>query len=280
MNIIEKIKKIYPDLTKKQKYIADYLIENPEDICYITLQQLSKNTSSSELTILRFCKKIGCQNFLDLKTQFREYTQNMIKNLSSSEYFIPTKKIKNESDKENLLNNILKTEIKSFIDYSQSLNLEEIVNSCKTIKKSNRIFIFAHDMSKVLAEFLIYRLRLLSFDAVLVDLSDLKNISNIFDTLNERDLAIFFAFPKYYYPLKNISKKIFEKSIPIITITDSNDSPSVEYSDHTLICSTNTKLFHNSFTVPMMLLNLLASYLVIDLVPNSDREVFLESSLS
>ena len=87
MDILEHLQKLYPALTKKQKTIADYLIANPEEISYITLAQLSHQTGTSELTLLRFCQKLGYSNFLDLKEQFRDYTQKMIKQASSSSFF-------------------------------------------------------------------------------------------------------------------------------------------------------------------------------------------------
>ena len=89
MNIIDRIKELYPQFTRKQKSIADYITTNPGDICYITLAQLSHNTSSSELTLLRFCQKVGCNNFLELKDEFRDYTQQMIQKVSAPDYVIP-----------------------------------------------------------------------------------------------------------------------------------------------------------------------------------------------
>ena len=84
MDILEHLQELYPTLTKKQKTIADYLIANLEEISYITLAQLSHQTGTSELTLLRFCQKLGCSSFLDLKEQFRDYTQKMIKQASLS----------------------------------------------------------------------------------------------------------------------------------------------------------------------------------------------------
>ena len=89
MDILQKIREIYPSLTRKQKSIADYLLENPEDICYITLAQLSRQTCASELTLLRFCAKLGCSGFLELKQEFREHTQQMIRLLSAPAFFVP-----------------------------------------------------------------------------------------------------------------------------------------------------------------------------------------------
>ncbi len=97
MDVIQRINALYPKMTKKQKSIADCLLESPEDIAYITLAQLSKKTASSELTLLRFCQKLGYANFLEMKNAFREYTQNMVKLLSSPQYFVPDATITDEN---------------------------------------------------------------------------------------------------------------------------------------------------------------------------------------
>ena len=86
MDILEHLQKLYPALTKKQKTIADYLIANPEEISYITLAQLSHQTGTSELTLLRFVKT-GVLQLSGLKGAVRDYTQKMIKQASSSSFF-------------------------------------------------------------------------------------------------------------------------------------------------------------------------------------------------
>ena len=112
------------------------------------------------------------------------------------------------------------------------------------------------------------RLRLLNFDASLINLDDLQDTENTLEQLTPEDLVIFIAFPKYYYPLGSIAKNAFSRGSTILTITDSMSSPTVQYSKHMLICHTATRVFYNSLTLPMALLNLLMSYLVIDLGPD------------
>lgn len=273
MDILQRIRDLYPSFTKKQKGIADYLLENPEDVCYITLAQLSQQTSSSELTLLRFCEKAGCSSFLDLKNEFREYTQHMIKLLSSPAYFLP-EQTASGNGKEALLMEICRDEAGAVAEYTASLHPESIVAAADEIRKSRRIFIFAHDISKVLGEFLEARLRLLYFNAVLIDLADLTETQNRLQHLCEGDLVIFFSFPKYYYPMGSIAKKAADAGVSILTVTDSIASPAAKYSTHLLLCQTSTKMFYNSLTLPMTTLNLLASCLVIDMVPASERKDF------
>ncbi|GAA0808375.1 MurR/RpiR family transcriptional regulator [Clostridium sp. AF19-22AC] len=277
MDILEHIKSLYPTFTRKQRSIADYLISNPEDICYVTLAQLSQQVGASELTLLRFCEKIGCSSFLELKDKFRDYTQHMIKLLSAPTYFLPEQTVANDADKESLLRDICIQESVTVTDFFAAVNLADIMTAASLIQKSQRIFIFAHDISKTLGEFLSARLQLLNFHAVLIDLDDLAQTQQFLQQLTKEDLAIFFSFPKYYYPIGSIAKKAIEKAGSLLAITDNVTSPVAQCCSHLLLCQTSTRMFYNSLTVPMALLNLLASCLVIDMVPASEREEFIDT---
>lgn len=268
MDVIQRIHSLYPEMTKKQKSIADCLLESPEDISYITLTQLSQRTSSSELTLLRFCQKIGYANFLELKTAFREYTQNMVKMLSAPQYFVPDVTITDIDGKSEFLRQICREESEASKEFFSSLDLISIISAAEAIRASKRIFICAHAISHILAEFLLARLRLLYFDAHLIDITDANDTQEKLNQLTPEDLVIFIAFPKYYYPLGSIAKNAFSRGSTLMTITDSPSSPTVQYSKHLLLCHTSTKVFYNSLTLPMALANLLLSYLVINLGPD------------
>ena len=277
MDIIERIRASYPDLTKKQKAIANYLIANPEDICYITLAQLSQNTSACEVTLLRFCQKMGCASFLELKNEFRDYTQTMIKLVSSAHYIAPELSTGSASEKEAFLLEIFNEDVCSLSDYYSNICLDNIASIADTIRKSRRIYIFAHDLSKIMGQFLESRLKILYLNATLVDLGNLEETQFHLQNLAEEDLAILFSFPRYFFPIGNIARKISSIGIPILAITDSDTSPVAKYGDHLLLCPGPTKFFYNSLALPMAVLNLLASCLVIDNVAPSEIEEFKDT---
>lgn len=277
MDILEHLHELYPALTRKQKNIADYLMANPEEISYITLAQLSHQTGTSEVTLLRFCRKLGCPTFLELKDQFRDYTQKMIKQASSASYFLPERTSGEASEREQMLLDICATEASVFADFISGIDLDAVVRVSDEIRRSSRIFIFAHDLSKVPGQFLKGRLELLYFNATLVDLSDLEETQRTIRQLTVGDLVIFFSFPRYYFPIGNIAKKAAESGVPVLTITDSEASPAAVHSTLLLLCPTSTKLFYNSMTVPMAMLNILASCLVIDSVSPAERQTFIDT---
>lgn len=277
MDILEHIQELYPKLTKKQKSIADYLTANPEEISYITLAQLSQQTQASELTLLRFCQKLGCSTFVGLKEQFRDYTQRMIRIASSPSYFVPELESGEAPERERMLLEICNHEASAFSGFISDFPLDSILAASDEIRQSTRIFIFAHDISKVPGEFLKLRLLILYYNATLIDLSDLEQTQKTLRQLTNGDLVIFFSFPRYYFPIGNIAKKASESSVPILTITDSNASPAAKYSNLLILCPTSTELFYNSMTIPIAMLNILASCLVIDNISPSERQSFIDT---
>ena len=49
----------YRDLTKAERRIADYIVENEKQIMGQTIADIAEETKSSEITVSRFCKKLG-----------------------------------------------------------------------------------------------------------------------------------------------------------------------------------------------------------------------------
>lgn len=58
--------------TKSELKVANYVLENSQKVLYQTLQELSKETEVGEATVMRFCNKVGCEKFYNLKLLIAE----------------------------------------------------------------------------------------------------------------------------------------------------------------------------------------------------------------
>ena len=63
------IESCYPSLSKSERKVADYILQEKGNIIYETLLEISKKIKVGEATILRFVRKIGFSGFQDLKLQ-------------------------------------------------------------------------------------------------------------------------------------------------------------------------------------------------------------------
>lgn len=76
MRYISTIKSYYPSLSKTEKKVADYFIEQKGEIIYQTLLEISRKIKVGEASIVRFVKKIGFGGFQELKLEIaKEYTE-------------------------------------------------------------------------------------------------------------------------------------------------------------------------------------------------------------
>jgi DNA-binding MurR/RpiR family transcriptional regulator len=61
------LRSAYDDLTKSEKRIADYISEHRDGIMGQTVAEIAQHTGSAEITISRFCKKLGFSGLQSLK---------------------------------------------------------------------------------------------------------------------------------------------------------------------------------------------------------------------
>jgi len=69
MDILSVIQKQYLSLSNKERLIADYILAKNDQIENMNISVLANQVGVSDGTVTRFCKKIGCAKFVDLKIQ-------------------------------------------------------------------------------------------------------------------------------------------------------------------------------------------------------------------
>lgn len=61
------LRSAYGGLTKSERRIADYIVDHTGEVMEQTVSDLAVHAQSSEITISRFCKKLGCSGLKELK---------------------------------------------------------------------------------------------------------------------------------------------------------------------------------------------------------------------
>ena len=262
MNIIENISNRFDMLTRKQKEIARYLLDNPADICYISIAGLCEQTGCAPVTILKFCKAVGVPNFIELKKEFRNYNQNLINQFSVSSYDVPTEITRSDS-KIPFLETICQEELAIIVHFYNQIDLKNIWDIANSLAQRQVVYLFAHDASLTMALFLKNRLDILNMNVVMVDLSEMKKVEYVLNQITEHDAAVVFSYPNYYYSVSSVAGHIKKKSGELILLSNSADCPVTPLADHAVFCETRTKIFHNSWILPMIVLNLLTSTLAL-----------------
>jgi len=74
IDFFDRLKQKYSTLRSSEKRVADYILQNPEDIANFSITELAQRCSTSETTVNRLCHSIGYSGYSQMKILL---TQNL-----------------------------------------------------------------------------------------------------------------------------------------------------------------------------------------------------------
>ena len=124
-------------LNETETYVYNYVVKNTKKVLNESIRELANDTHVSTATVMRFCKKMGCEGFTELKYRLKE-------------------NVEVQETKEDDVND----QFHSFIERVQSSDyLESIHRAATIIKQSDSILTFGIGSN---SDFAKYTSRLLS----------------------------------------------------------------------------------------------------------------------
>lgn len=70
--VLERIEAFREKYSKSERRVVDYLLVNPHEFARSNVKDVASASSVSEPTVVRFCRRVGCEGFKDLKLQLVE----------------------------------------------------------------------------------------------------------------------------------------------------------------------------------------------------------------
>ncbi len=112
--------------------IYNYIIKNKTRISHMKIKDLADEAHVSTATILRFCKKLGCEGYSEFKLRYKEYLQQTALLLTDSE----------------------ETTVKGFLTRIDSKEFQDSLDEAFSIlKDSQRIILIGIGTSGILAQY-------------------------------------------------------------------------------------------------------------------------------
>lgn len=267
MTILEHIRDKYPGMTKKQREVADYMLDHPEDMCFTTLKQLSIDVKVSEVTILNTCSALGYSSFNELKYDFRSYVAAMRRAMVQSEdtYQLPYIPEGEMNDKTALLKQVCQDEMNLIKVYMRDLNLEDYFKAARMICDAKRVVLCGRGVSYQVVEYLMTRLIIAGVPAIAVNTELSDSVQSALVFIRRNTLVVPVSLPDYYFMTVKLAQYARDKGASVLGIADSKDAPIAEFCAMCLYCHTDTRYFLNTISGTMMLVNFLTTALSVEM---------------
>ncbi|MGN1182294.1 MAG: MurR/RpiR family transcriptional regulator [Faecalibacillus sp.] len=200
-----------------EKRVADFMIDNKDQVLNMNLNQLAEATYVSTATISRFCRKLGEKNFNDFKVHFAKETQeNEFTNVNFNVTF------KNNDTKETISHNISEVYKQTIESTNQVLDLAKLDKAAETLEKAPIIDVFAVGDSYLSA---------LMFQHKMTEINKMVNLKHIPTEQNQQAMysnkntvALVISYSGESPEIKKVVERISLNGGTIIAITSMNDS--------------------------------------------------------
>lgn len=252
-DLLSTIRKKLPKLSKGQKRIANFLIEDYDKAVYLTAAKLGEVTGVSESTVVRFAIELGFDGYPKLQRALEE----LVKTKLTASQRIQVSSDRMEKSDKSVLKSVLESDSERIHNTLNEID-EEVFEKCvDEILKAKKVYVFGGRSSASLASFLYFYLNLMINDVVLVNSYASTEIFEQIYRIDSDDLFIGISFPRYSQRTIRAVEYAHSKGAATIAITDSKISPLVKFADLSLTARSDMVSFVDSLVAPLSVINAL-----------------------
>lgn len=225
-NIILQIQATYNQLTRTEKKVADYVLQNKADVLYMSITDLADASEVGDTSVYRFCRTLGLQGYQEFKMKL---------SLSLSETEESTIHSGKDSGAEEMLaHRVMQMHLNAIRESYMLVNQSMLDKFVDMMENARRVFFFGVGDSLLTAEEA--RNKFLRITRKVICISDPHMQSMAASTATEEDLIIIISYSGATKDNIHVAKEAKKAGAGIAIITHFKKSPLTVYSDAVLLC--------------------------------------------
>lgn len=174
------LRSVYQDLTKSEQRIASYIMENAARIMEQTIPELAGNTKSSEITISRFCKKLGFSGLQALKIALAAE----LSNAGEMEF----REIGDKDTDEQVAAKVFQNIMDGLQDTLKILDFQQVAKAVQVLQKARRVAVYGYGNSATVCQDI--ETRFMRFGMVIQAYADMSQQLTSASLLTKEDVVI------------------------------------------------------------------------------------------
>lgn len=248
-DLIHRIESSYKRMSKGQKLIAEYILNNYDKAAFMTASRLGEVVGVSESTVVRFANVLDYEGYPKLQKALQEMIRNKLTTVQRIE-------MSSELDQSQVLRNVLKADMHNIRQTIKEINNEDFNHVVNRFLQAQHIYVLGLRSASPLAQFMGYYLNFI-FSNVKIVTSGVNDIFEQLFHIGEGDLLIGISFPRYASRAIEAMKFSKEQGADTVAITDTMLSPLTAYADYSLLARSDMASFVDSLVAPLSLINAL-----------------------
>ncbi len=262
-DLISKINENYGRMSKGQKLLANYIIDNYDKAVFLTAAKLGDIIGVSESTVVRFASSIGYKGYPEFQKALESLVRSKLNNTEKVDI------TKGGIEQNGVLRQVLTSDALKIKNTMENIDEAAFYNAVDALISARRIYIVGIRTCAPLASFLAFYLNLFFDNVVNLQTSSTSELFEQMIHINDKDCIIGISFPRYSMRTLKALEFANNRQANVITITDSIHSPMNLYSSCNLIAESDLNSVADSLVAPLSVINAL----IVELCNRKQSEV-------
>ena len=246
-----RIEEKYRDLSKGQKRVAEYVLDNYDKAVFLTAARLGEVVGVSESTVVRFATQLGYKGYPEFQKALEELVRNRLNSIQRM------KVTYGRISQSQILETVLQSDIEKIKQTLNGIDHLAFNQAIDTILNARKIYVLGIRSCAPLAAFMSFYLNLLCDNVIAVNTNSSSEIFEQLIRIGEDDVIIGISFPRYSQRTLKALEFASKRKAKIITLTDSVHSPINIYSSCNLIARSDMASIVDSLVAPLSVVNAL-----------------------
>ena len=231
--------------------LGQFVLEQPQRVLYLTITELARESGTSEASVTRLCRGVGCRGYTEFKMALALETQQE----QASQH---------QASATSAFSTLIEESVAALRDTGALVSQQALLQSAELLEKARQIQIYGVAASAIIGEYLAYRLLRMGISAQ--QFSDMHRAAMNATSLKPGDVVIAVSSSGSTKDLLHAVQLGKEHGANIIVLSNTSRSPLATLADQLLVAAKpegplTAGSFHSKISA-MLLIELLSQQLL------------------
>ena len=252
----KKIVDLFQHLTVNQQKVANYILQQPNELAFVTTELLARRLQVSKPTIVRFARSLGYEGFSELQ---HECLGALQADLSSVNEFLG--ELKKQTHDE-ALTKVVEAEVQNINETLNHFDRAVFDDVVDMLLRAKNVLTMGVGVSSLLSQILAYELTQVAINARSISASPMRFVEQL-ALSTKKDVVVGFSFPPYSRETIDAAGFAKERGARVISFTDTLTSPMTYLADRVIVVRSRNMLYTNSIAAISIMMNAIVTQIAL-----------------
>lgn len=252
----EKILSVFQELPTNQQKVANYILQQPNELAFVTTDSLARRLQVSKPTIVRFARSLGYNGFTELQ---QECLGALQADLSQVNEFLGELK---EQTHDEALTKVVEAEVENINETLNHFDRRVFDDVVLMLLGATNVLTMGVGVSSLLSQILAYELTQVAINARSIAAGPTRFVEQL-ALAKKKDVVVGFSFPPYSRETIDAAAFAKEQGARVIAFTDRQTAPITIHADRVIVVRSRNMLYTNSIAAISIMMNAIVTQIAL-----------------